>query len=119
MEENRINALAEFLKVVPETLRMSSAKHRNLFDVTDKGQRVVGLITDDNEELEVRFDFDPKVFNIVGAVCNCKVAKKGRVCEHICGFAGQLVDEHFSSDRGEHSLDFLDKHFNAPAFFWR
>ncbi len=116
MEENRINALAEFLKVVPESLRIAGSKHRQSFQVTDKGQRIVGLLPLDGDELQVRFDFDPKVFNIVGAVCNCRAAKKGSVCEHICGLASQLVDQHYSVDRVQHSLDFLDKHFNAPAF---
>ena len=117
MEENRVNALAEFLKVVPETVRLRARRHQDHFQVDDQGQRINGLIKDfDGRELSLRFDFDPVVFNIVAAYCNCRNARQGSVCEHICGFAEQLVDNHQTQIKSQKSLSFLDKHFNAPSF---
>ncbi|MDJ0839348.1 MAG: DEAD/DEAH box helicase [Acidobacteriota bacterium] len=116
MEQNRVNALAEFLKVVPEKIRIEGKKHRNAFNISDKGQRVKGTITIEGLELEQRFDFDPKVGRIVGAFCSCRKARKGSICDHIVGLAGQLVDDHLTFEQGRNSLEFLDKHFNSPAF---
>ena len=117
MEENRINALAEFLKIVPESVRIRGRQYQQHFSISDNGQQISGVVEDPSgKKLELRFDFDPKVFKIVGVVCNCLAARKGSVCEHMCGFAGQLVDEHLSQDKAASSLEFLDKHLNSPAF---
>jgi len=116
MEQNRINALAEFLKVVPEKIRAAGKAHHDAFTITDKGQRVSGTLTVEGVALEQRFDFDPKVGRIVGAHCSCRRARRGAICEHLTGFAGQLVDDHLSFDQTRSSLEFLDKHFNSPAF---
>jgi len=116
MEQNRINALAEFLKVVPEKIRTQGKSHHNDFTITDKGQRVTGELLVDGVALEQRFDFDPKVGRIVGAHCSCRRARRGAICEHITGLASQLVDDHMSFDQTRASLEFLDKHFNSPAY---
>lgn len=117
MQDNRINALAEFLKVVPEALRLRGNQLKDEFSVIDHGERIsASLKSTDGRMLSLRFDFDPKVFNIVAAFCNCRRAEKGSVCEHICGFASHLAGEGLMEGKGKRSLAFLDKHFNAPAF---
>ncbi len=117
MQDNRAQALAEFLKVVPETLRLRGNKLKDAYSVIDHGERIsASLKNTDGRVLSLRFDFDPKVFNIVDAFCNCRRAEKGSVCEHICGFASHLVGDGLMEGKGKRSLAFLDKHFNAPAF---
>ena len=117
MEENRVNALVEFLRVVPETVRIRGRKLLDQFEVREKNQRVSGQFTETSgEKLTMRFDFDTEVGNIVDAFCSCTSAKKGSICEHICGFASQLVDQHLTAKPAKQSLEFLDKHFNSPAF---
>ncbi len=116
MHDNRINALEEFLKIVPESIRIKGKRHSRLFEVTDREARIEAKLNADVGPLETRFDFDPKTQAIVGALCSCREARRGKVCAHLCGLADQLVDDSLSAPGDMRSLDFLDKHFSAPAF---
>lgn len=116
MQENRVHALAEFLKIVPETLKLKGRKFEEHFSVIDSGQRVVGLLDIADERFEPRFDFDPNVFKIVGAHCTCDDGERGRICEHLVALATHLSERHFPENRSTNQLDFLDKHFQLPAF---
>lgn len=117
MEETRINALAEFLKVVPEKLRIRSRELEPATDIIDKGGQIsITLSTGEGETREPRIDFDPQANTIVNAFCDCRKAKKGSICEHICGLAQRVVDRHYSGSGSNQSLDFLDKFLNAPSY---
>ncbi len=118
MEANRLSALAEFLKVVPESIRIRGRKYLEKFTIEDLGQRIQAKVREDatGELLDARFDFDIKVGSIVGAFCGCSTSRRGSICEHLCGLASHLVDAHLSGANTRQPLDFLDKYFNSPAY---
>ncbi|CAM2068306.1 DEAD/DEAH box helicase [Sulfidibacter corallicola] len=117
MLENRVNALSEFLKVVPETLYLRGRIYLSHYKIEDRGEQInAKLRTEDSGQLDLRFDFDDKVYNITGAYCSCENARRGSVCQHICGLAARLVDDHLLKGKKQNTLDFLDKHLNLPAF---
>ncbi|CAM2008948.1 DEAD/DEAH box helicase [Acanthopleuribacter pedis] len=117
MLENRVNALAEFLKVVPESLKIHGHQFVGKFKIEDREEMIIAKTRDKSgQQLDVRFDFDPKVFSITGASCTCDYARRGSVCEHICGLAEHLVNAQMLPGTQQNTLDFLDKHLNQPAF---
>lgn len=117
MQDNRVHALEEFLKVVPESIKIRGRKHHKGFHIIDSGQRIEGrLRAEGGEDLELRFDFHPEAFSIVDAHCNCSDVRKGALCEHITAFANELVEGRITTNKPNNDLEFLDKHFNSPAF---
>ena len=117
MKENRVQALAEFLKIVPESVRAKGKHFSDRFTVLDEGERLSGKTKGfGGQILQARFDFDPKVFNIVNAFCTCNDVRRGAICAHLCGLAEQLIAEFESDETSENALDFIDKHLNASTF---
>lgn len=117
MKENRIHALAEFLKIVPESIRAKGSHFKDKFTIVDEGERLAGKTKGfGGQTLQARFDFDPKVFKIVDAFCTCNDVRRGSICPHLCGLAEQLVHSRELQDHAENSLEFLDKHLNIAAF---
>lgn len=117
MKENRVHALEEFLKIVPESIRIKGKHFKDQFSITDEGERLSGKTKGfGGQVLQTRFDFDPKVFNIVDAFCTCNDARRGAICPHLCGLADQLIHGYFPDTEEENNLEFLDKHLNITTF---
>jgi len=117
MDDNRLNALESFLSAIPESVRVKGKQYRCLFEVDDREESVEArLRANQTEPLTARVDFDAHTGAIVGAHCGCVEARLGKICAHLSGLADQLIDDSLTPPARANSLDFLDKHFNAPAF---
>lgn len=117
MKENRVHALEEFLKIVPEAIRVKGRLFRDKFAILDEGERISGKTKGfGGQVLQARFDFDPQVFNIVDAFCTCNDVRRGSICPHLCGLADQVIHNFSPEDDEQNTLEFLDKHLNLATF---